>query len=139
MCEQVINNITVIIGEIMTKNSLELKFENKIIFSSNGKWLYPLFDLEKFLMNNQYNPLDLILYDKIIGKASALMIIRLGITHVESGILSRPAETVFKRYNINYTFLTLVDHIECKTESLLENTESPEEVYSIIRKRAGLI
>lgn len=122
----------------MTKHSLELKFNNKIIFSSNEKWLYPLFKLEHFLNNQDYNLEELILYDKIIGKASALMIIRLGIKRVEGGIVSKPAEENFKKWNIKYNIETSVDFIDCKTEQLLKDIFDPEEVYQIIKKRAGV-
>jgi len=122
----------------MTKHSLELNFKEKTIFSSNGKWLYPLFDLEIFLNNENYNPSHLTLYDKIIGKASALMIIRLGIKNVQGGIVSKPAEAAFKKWGINYSIETSVNFIDCKTEQLLTDKYDPEEVYRIIKKRAGV-
>ncbi len=122
----------------MTKYSLELKFEDNTIFSSNGKWLYPLFDLESFLNSRDYETSKLTLYDKIIGKASALMIIRLGIKNVAGGIVSKPAETAFKKWKIKYNLETSVDFIDCKTEQLLVDVFDPEEVYQIIKKRAGV-
>ncbi len=122
----------------MTKHSLELKFENKIIFSSNGKWLYPLFDLDEFLKKEDYDLSKITLYDKIIGKASALMIARLGIRKVNGGIVSKPAEAAFKKWKIEYTIETSVTLIDCKTEQLLMDVCDPEEVYQIIKKRAGV-
>jgi hypothetical protein len=122
----------------MTEYSLELKFENKTIFSSDGNWLHPLFDLEDFLNKEDYDPTQLILYDKIIGKASALMIIRMGIRKVAGGIISRPAETVFKEWNVKYSSKEQVDHIDCKTEQILMDISDPEIVYQLIRVRAGL-
>ena len=122
---------------LMIKHSLELKFEDKIIFSSNGKWLYPLFDLEKFLQKKDYDLTEITLYDKIIGKASALMIARLGIRKVNGGIVSKPAEAAFKKWKIDYTIETSVNFIDCKTEKLLKDISDPEEVYQIIKKRAG--
>ncbi|MEA1910155.1 MAG: DUF1893 domain-containing protein [Spirochaetota bacterium] len=122
----------------MTNYSLELKFENKTIFSSNGKWLLPLFDLEVFLKIENCDLTKLTLYDKIIGKASALMIIRLGIKNVEGGIVSKPAETAFKKWGIKYSIKTSVELIDCKTEILLSDVFDPEIVYHIIKKRAGV-
>ena len=122
----------------MKEYSLELKFESKIIFSSNGKWLHPLFDLEDFLNNNSYDPAKLILYDKIIGKASALMIIRLGIKKVKGGIVSKPAETAFRKWNVEYSTEKQVNFIDCKTEQILTDISDPEEVYNLIKVRAGL-
>lgn len=122
----------------MTKCSLELKFEGITIFSSNGKWLHPLFDLEVFLNKENYDPLKLTLYDKIIGKASALMIIRLGILNVSGGTVSEPAKTAFEEWNVVYTIENQVKYIDCKTEKLLMDISDPEEVYQIIKKRAGI-
>ena len=100
--------------------------------------MYPLFDLEIFLQDNDYNISELTLFDKIIGKASALMIIRLGIKKIKGGIVSKPAEKAFKDWNIEYQIETHVDYIDCKTEKLLLNISDPEEVYKIIKKRAGV-
>ena len=122
----------------MTKYSFELKFENKTIFSSNGKWLHPLFDLEDFLNRENYDPAKLTLYDKIIGKASALMIVRLGIRKVAGGIVSKPAETVFKNWNVEFSTEKQVDYIDCKTEQILMDVSDPEKVYQIISVRAGI-
>lgn len=122
----------------MTEYSLELKFESKTIFTSNGKWLYPLFDLEDFLNRESYDPTRLKLYDKIIGKASALMIIRLGIRKVAGGIVSKPAEIEFRKWGVEYSTEEKVDFIDCKTEQILLKISNPEEVYELIKVRAGL-
>lgn len=122
----------------MIKHSLELKFEGQTIFSSDGKWLYPLFDLEIFLKNENYDPSKLFLYDKIIGKASALIIIHLGIKNVQGGIVSKPAEYAFKKWEVDYNIELLVNLIDCKTEQLLKDEHDPEKVYQIIKERAGV-
>jgi hypothetical protein len=57
------------------------------IFTSYGKWLYPLFELEAYLVDHTFQPENLILQDKIIGKAAALLIHRLGFRTVQAGIL----------------------------------------------------
>ena len=48
------------------------------IFTSYGTWLHPLFELEAYLVAHAYQPDTLILQDKIIGKAAALLIHRRG-------------------------------------------------------------
>jgi hypothetical protein len=48
------------------------------IFTSQGQWLYPLFELEAYFADHAFEPDHLILQDKIIGKAAALLILRLG-------------------------------------------------------------
>ncbi len=39
-----------------------------LVFSSNGKWLHPLFDLEDFLAGSGRDAGDLLLRDKLIGR-----------------------------------------------------------------------
>ena len=107
------------------------------IFTSYGKWLHPLFELEAYLAEHPIQPEDLILQDKIIGKAAALLIYRLGFRTVKAGILSRLGEAVLQRYGIAYTYEQLVDRIHCQTEDLLAEVEDPEAAYQLVRVRAG--
>jgi hypothetical protein len=107
------------------------------IFTSHGKWLHPLFELEAYLAEHPIQPEDLILQDKIIGKAAALLIYRLGFRTVKAGILSRLGEAVLQRYGIAYTYEQLVDRIHCQTEELLATVEDPEEAYRLVKVRAG--
>ena len=107
------------------------------IFTSHGKWLHPLFELEAYLADHPIQPAHLILQDKIIGKAAALLIHRLGFRTVKAGILSRLGEAVLQRHGIAYTYEQLVDRIHCQTEELLATVEDPEEAYRLVKVRAG--
>jgi hypothetical protein len=111
--------------------------ESTPIFTSHGKWLHPLFELEAYLAKHPIQPENLILQDKIIGKAAALMIHRLGFRTVKAGILSRLGEAVLQRYEIAYTHELLVERIHCQTEELLATVEDPEEAYQLVKVRAG--
>ena len=107
------------------------------IFTSDGKWLHPLFELEDYLAEHAFQPDHLILQDKIIGKAAALLIHRLGFRTVLAGILSRLGEAVLQRHGIVYTYEQLVERIHCQTEELLATGEDPEEAYQLVKVRAG--
>jgi hypothetical protein len=107
------------------------------IFISHGKWLHPLFELEAHLAEHACQPENLILQDKIVGKAAALLIHRLGFHTVKAGILSRRGEAVLQRHGIAYTYEQLVDRIHCQTEELLATVEDPEEAYQLVKARAG--
>ena len=107
------------------------------IFTSYGKWLHPLLELEAYLADHAFEPENLILQDKIIGKAAALLIHRLGFRTVQAGILSRLGEAVLLRHGISYTYEQLVDRIHCQTEELLAPVEDPEEAYRLVKIRAG--
>jgi hypothetical protein len=43
------------------------------IFTSFGKWLYPLFELEDYLAEHAFQPENLILQDKIIKKSAPML------------------------------------------------------------------
>ena len=107
------------------------------IFTSHGKWLYPLFELEAYLADHAFQPAHCLLQDNIIGKAAALLIHRLGFRIVKAGILSRLREAVLLRHGISYTSEQLVDRIHCQTEELLATVEEPEEAYRLVKVRAG--
>ena len=117
--------------------TLTVLHESTPIFTSHGKWLHPLFELEAYLAEHPIQPEDLILQDKIIGKAAALLIYRLGFRTVKAGILGRLGEAVLQRYGIAYTYEQLVDSIHCQTEDLLAEVEDPEAAYQLVRVRAG--
>jgi hypothetical protein len=107
------------------------------IFTSNGNWLHPLLELEEYLADHAFQPKNLLLQDKIIGKAAALLILRMGFHTVKAGILSRLGEAVFQRHGMAYTYEQLVERIHCQTEELLATVEDPEEAYQLVKARAG--
>ena len=121
----------------MQKPTLTVLRDGAPIFTSHGKWLHPLFELEDYLAEHRMAPAHLVLQDKIIGKAAALLIHRLGFRTVKVGILSRPGEAVLQRHGIAYVCKRLVDRIHCQTEELLAEVEAPEDAYDLLKARAG--
>jgi hypothetical protein len=117
--------------------TLTVLHEGTSIFTSYGNWLYPLLELEAYLADHPVQLEQLLLVDKIIGKAAALLIHRLGFRTVKAGILSRLGEAVLQRSGIVYTYEHLVERIHCQTEELLAQVEDPEEAYCLIKGRAG--
>jgi len=107
------------------------------IFISHGKWFHPLFELEEYLANHPIEPANLLLQDKIIGKAAALRIHRLEFRTIKAGVLSRLGEAVLQRHGIAYTYEQLLDRIHCQTEELLATVEDPEEAYRLLKVRVG--
>jgi hypothetical protein len=107
------------------------------VFSSCGKWLYPLFELEDYLAASSCRAESLRVQDKIVGKAAALLLVRLGIRQVKAGVLSRLGRSVLERYRVLYTADEVVERIECRTESLLADVEDPDEAYRVVSLRAG--
>jgi hypothetical protein len=122
---------------VVKEPSLLVLHEGLPIFTSTGTWLHPLFELEEYLADHPVHPEPLILQDKIIGKAAALLILRLGFHTVRAGILSKLGEAVLQRYGIAYTYEQLVERIHCQTEELLAEVDDTEEAYSLLKIRAG--
>ncbi len=121
------------------EQSLIITHGSKEIFSSHSKWLYPLFELEDFFKSNTYNIGDLMLTDKIAGKAAAFLIIRLGFKNVHIHIISEGAVAVFQKFNISLTYDQLVPRIQCKTEDLVSRDDTPDNVWQMLRRRAGRV
>jgi hypothetical protein len=106
------------------------------VFSSIGKWLHPLFELEEFLRASSHHPRSLRAEDKIVGKAAALLLVRLGIRRVKAGVMSRLGRDVLERHRVQYSAGQTVERIDCRTEILLAEVEDPEQAYRIVRARA---
>ena len=116
--------------------SLQVYLGDQIIFQSSGGWLYPLFDFEDYLKRHPFDTSKVFVRDKVIGKAAALMLVRLGVGSVEGLIMSELAKDVFSSFKVPHTCITLVPRIDCKTESLLQDVVDIEEAYQILCKRA---
>lgn len=117
--------------------SLRVVDGDNLFFTSNGKWLYPLFDLHKLLASETVNVDRLSLTDKIAGKAAAFLIVRTGIKKVHIKLISEGALQVFERFGLDVTYDELVDAILCKTEIMVSADDDPEKVWQMLRRRAG--
>jgi len=119
-------------------HALEAFSGETLIFYSDGKWLYPLFELEGFLAPMNYEPAHLVVKDKIVGRAAALLLIRLGVGYVIAGIMSRPGKEALEKHEVKYEYERLVDRITCRTEELLIDEYDPQKAYAILKERAKL-
>jgi hypothetical protein len=117
-------------------HSLEAWQGERIAFASSGRWLHPLLELERFLLASRTDPASLVLHDKIVGRAAALLIIRLRIPEVRAGLLSRLGERALRSAGVRCTYAALTDRIDCQTEEILENVDDPEEAHRIVIERA---
>ena len=119
-------------------HALEVYFEDNLIFHSDKHWLYPLFELEEFLNSSDYVPAELMVKDKIIGKAAALLMINLGIGQVKAELMSELGKEVLEKYGLKYEYDNLVDRIICATEEILKAEFDVKKAHTLLRKRAGL-
>ena len=114
-------------------HSLEVRVGEDLVFASNDRWLRPLVELERFLLDK---PLldrgSLLVRDRIVGRAAALLLVRLGVQRVEAGLLSRPGQEALEAAGVRYRCRELVDRIGCRTESLLLTETDPELAYRLV-------
>ena len=119
-------------------HSFEVFHKKNLIFFSDRNWLHPLFEFETFLLSQNYETSELSVKDKIVGRAAALLCVRLGIKNIHAGLLSQLGKDVLEHYGINYSYDSLVDRIICHTEELLKNEYDFEKAYILLKKRAGI-
>ena len=117
--------------------SLQVFLEGQVIFQSSGTWLYPLFDLEDYLRDHPQETAKIFISDKVVGKAAALMMIRLAVGRVHGELMSELAVDVFSKHHVPHTYDVLVPRIDCQTEAILLEIDDPEEAYQILCKRAN--
>lgn len=106
-----------------------------VVFESEARWLYPLFELEAWLSTAEADPAELELHDRIIGTGAAFLIVRLGFRSISTPIITRRAQAIFETYRLRITADTLIDRISCSTEALLDDVTDPEAAYRAIRAR----
>jgi zinc transport system ATP-binding protein len=121
------------------EHSLIISYRDHIIFTSDSHWLHPLFELNDFLQKEQFPVKELFLRDKIAGKAAACMMVYLGITKCHIELISRRAMPVFEAAGIAYSYDCAVEQIDCRTEYLIEDNMSVDDVWLFLRKRAGRV
>ncbi len=116
--------------------SLEFLVDGRAVFTSEGRWLHPLLDLERFLAERGLDGSRGEIRDKVVGRASAFLVVRMGVRRVHAGLLSRLGKDVLERAGVDATWDELVEEIACRTEGLLRGVTDPEEAYGIILQRA---
>jgi zinc transport system ATP-binding protein len=120
----------------MKQNTLEVFQNSRIIFHSDKKWLYPVFDFEDFLKAHTYDHTSLNAHDKVVGKAAALLMIRLGVGNLHGDVMSQLADDVLTRVSMNHSYDKLVERIDCQTEEILSDIDDADTAYEILCKRA---
>ncbi|HOJ01490.1 MAG TPA: DUF1893 domain-containing protein [Anaerolineaceae bacterium] len=116
--------------------SLQLFYKGKVVFQSKSHWIMPLFELEDHLKEH---PVDLALaevHDKVVGKAAAMLILRLGIGRVFGNVMSELADATLSQAEVPHFYHELVDRIDCKTEELLLEVDDKDAAYEMLCKLA---
>jgi len=114
-----------------------LDASGNVVFASNGKWLHPLLEVERFLEESSLDSGKLFLHDRISGRAAACLTVRMGFTRVKASVMSRLAEQVYRAHGVCCLAQTLVDRIACKTEELIDSSMDLDAVHAMIVGRAS--
>lgn len=122
---------------LTTNDTLRVYQGNKLLFSSNKDRLIPLLE---YIDRYGHNHKQVVLFDKVMGNAAALLSVKAGCREVYSPLGSQLAVNTLDRYGIKYHLTKIAPHIRnsdgedmCPMEKLSVNKE-PEEFYELIRK-----
>ncbi|BDU62896.1 hypothetical protein BOFE_04360 [Candidatus Borrelia fainii] len=119
--------------------TLKLFKEHRILYSNMERGLKPLLEVDNFINKYIQNKEGLEIYDKVVGKAAAVIIYNIGLQNVKAGVISQPAKDFLESRGIRVSFKRLVEKINDKIESLIESLENPEEVYKYLIKRGIIV
>ena len=88
---------------------------------------------------------DLEVADKIIGKASAMLLTYSKVKKVYAHILSKAGKEIFDKYNIEYEYGELVDYIVnrnndgmCPMEMLVKDIDDLKQAYEALNRKIAL-
>lgn len=101
----------------------------------DGKGIKPLLELmKKQIALSEYS-----VADKIVGKAAALLFIKMKVSSVYGSVMSEKARDIFLHYNIPFFYKTLTKEIInrrgddlCPMEKAVENVNDPDKAYVIL-------
>jgi hypothetical protein len=116
-------------------HSLEVYYQNELIFFSDRNWIYPLLELETFLKKTDHPVQELVVHDKIVGKAAAILMVYFRISRVKAQLISRLGKETLIHFKVNFDYQQLVDRIFCQTEELLQEEMDPNAAYRLLTKR----
>ena len=116
-------------------HSLEVYYQNELIFFSDRNWIYPLLELETFLKKTDHPVQELVVHDKIVGKAAAILMVYFRISRVKAQLISRLGKETLIHFKVNFDYQQLVDRIFCQTEELLQEEMDPNAAYRLLTER----
>ena len=121
---------------LTSNNTLQVYDGSKLIFSSDEDRLLPLIEyIDRFASRHR----NVVIFDKIVGRAAALLFIKADCSEVYSPLGSQLAIEVFDEYGIKHHLTQIVPCIQkpdqtgmCPMEVLALGKE-PEEFYRLIK------
>jgi len=117
-------------------DTLQVYKDNKLVFASNRDRLLPLLEyIDRFALHHQW----VVIFDKIMGNAAALLCVKATCQEVYSLLGSQLAINTLDKYGIRYHLTKIVPYIQkprseemCPMEKLSVDKD-PYEFYEIMR------
>ena len=121
---------------LVSNDTLRVYKDDQLLFSSNKDMLLPLLQyIDSYALYHQ----QVVIFDKIMGNAAALLSIKASCQEVYSPLGSQLAVKTLGKYGIKYQLAEIVPYIQktggedmCPMEKLSINKE-PEEFYETIK------
>lgn len=122
--------------ELAKGHDLVAVFPDGHIETYNGRGLGPLIThLQKGDLKNAQ------MYDKVTGRASALLLAYGGAKSLHTGMLSQEAVPILEKYHITYTYDKQVPYIlnrsktgSCPMETLVRNLDDAQTAYPVLKQ-----
>lgn len=122
---------------LISSNTLHVYEDGRLIFASHKNGLMPLLEYVDSTASNHHG---VVVFDKIMGHAAALLCIKADCREVYSPIGSELAVRALDKYGIRYHLKEIVPCIQkpdksdmCPMEKLSIGTE-PEQFYRLVKK-----
>lgn len=121
---------------LTSSDTLQVYKDNKPLFASNKDRLLPLLEyIDRFAPYHR----QVVIFDKIMGRAAALLCVKASCREVYSPLGSQLAVKTLDKYSISHHLVEIVPYIQkanqadmCPMEKLSLGKE-PEEFYEAIR------
>ncbi len=111
---------------------------DRLVFSSNERGIAPLLQI----IHTNTDVSDCEAFDKIVGRAAALLYVYMGVSCVYADVMSKGASEVFKSNGVSFEYKTLTEKIInrrndgiCPMESAVSDITKPREALAAIERR----
>ena len=127
---------------LTSSDTLHVYKGSQLLFASNKDRLLPLLEyIDRFVSYHQ----QVVVFDKIMGNAAALLCVKATCQEVYSPLGSQLAIKTFDKYGIKYHLTEIVPYIQkadgegmCPMEGLSMNKE-PGEFYEIVKNKVSTL